>query len=84
VDVSLRHGGAHGDAFATAVTTRIVLRPKKSVEVCLPTTKSTRRALSYAFVLYRELFAELSHSDIDSRFTDRITLICPSLPPNNN
>jgi hypothetical protein len=84
VGVSLRHGGAQGDAFATAVTTRIVLRPKKAVKVWLATTKSTRRAISHAFVLYRELFTELSHTDLDNKFTDRIALICPSLPPTDS
>ena len=75
--VSLRHGAVHGDAFRAAVTTHIVLSWKKAVGVCLATTKSTWRTISHAFVLYRELVTELSHADLDNKFTDRIALICP-------
>jgi hypothetical protein len=58
---------------------------EKAVEVCLGRpTKSTRRTISHAFVLYRELVTELSHDDLDNKVTDRIALICPSLPPTDN
>ena len=57
---------------------------EKAVGVCLATTKSTRRTISHAFVLYRELVTEFSHADLDNKFTDRIALICPSLPPTDN
>jgi len=57
---------------------------EKAVGVCLATTKSTRRTISHAFVLYRELVTELSHADLDNKFTDRIALICRSLPPTDN
>ena len=57
---------------------------EKAVGVCLATTKSTRRTISHAFVLYRELVTELSHADLDKKFADRIALICPSLPPTDN
>ena len=57
---------------------------EKAVGVCLATTKSTWRTISHAFVLYRELVTELSHADLDNKFTDRIALICPSLPPTDN
>ena len=52
--------------------------------VCLATTKSTWRTISHAFVLYRELVTELSHADLDNKFTDRIALICLSLAPTDN
>ena len=54
---------------------------EKAVGVCVATTKSAWRTISHTFVLYRELVTELSHADLDSKFTDRIALICPSLPP---
>jgi hypothetical protein len=57
---------------------------EKGVEVCLATAKSTLRAISYAFVLYRELVSEVFHADLDDKFTDRIALICPNLPPTDN
>jgi hypothetical protein len=57
---------------------------EKAVEVCLATTKSTRRTISRAFVLYRELVTELSDADLDNKFTDRIALIRPSFPPTDN
>ena len=57
---------------------------EKAVGVCLATTKSTWRTISHAFVLYRELVTELSHADLDNKFTNRIALICPSLPPTDN
>ena len=57
---------------------------EKAVEVCPATTKSTWRTISHAFVLYRELVTELSHAGLDNKFTDRIALICPSLPPTDN
>jgi hypothetical protein len=40
--------------------------------------------ISHAFVLYRELITELSHDDLDNKFTDRIALIRPSLPPTDS
>jgi hypothetical protein len=40
--------------------------------------------ISHAFVLYRELVTELSPADLDNKFTDRIALICPSLPPTDS
>jgi hypothetical protein len=57
---------------------------EKAVGVCLATTKSWWQAISHAFVLYRELVSELSHAALDDKFTDRIALICPSLPPTDN
>jgi hypothetical protein len=57
---------------------------EKAVEVCPATTKSTWQAISQAFVLYRELVSELSHADLHDKFTDRIALICPNLPPTDN
>src|SRR5579863_8896177 len=57
---------------------------EKAVEVCLATTKSTWRAISHAFVLYRELVSELFHVDLDGKFTNRIALRCPSLAPTDN
>jgi hypothetical protein len=57
---------------------------EKGVEVCLATAKSTLRAISHAFVLYRELVSEVFHADLDDKFTDRIALICPNLPPTDN
>jgi len=70
--------------FRAAVTTHIVLSWKKLCGVCLATTNSTWRTISYAFVLYRELVTELSHPGLDNKFTNRIALICPSLPPRDN
>ena len=70
--------------FRAAVTTHIVLSWKKAVEICPATTKSTWPMISHAFVLYRELVTELSPADLDNKFTDRIALICPSLPPTDN
>ena len=67
-----------------AVTTHIVLSWKKLWAVCLATTNSTWRTISYAFVLYRELVSEVFHADLDDKFTDRIALICPNLPPTDN
>ena len=67
-----------------AVTTHIVLSWKKLWGVCLATTKSTLQMISHAFVLYRELVTELSHAGLDNKFTDRIALICPSLPHTDN
>src|SRR5580658_1112609 len=61
VGVSLRHGGSTRRQFRAAVTTHIVLSWKKLWAVCLATTNSTWRTISYAFVLYRELVTELSH-----------------------
>ena len=83
VGVSLRHGGVHGDAFAT-LSPPILFSVGKSCGGLLATTKSTRRTISHAFVLYRELVTELSHADLDNKFADRIALICPSLPPTDN
>ena len=57
---------------------------EKAVGACLATTKSTWRTTSHAFVLYRESVTELSHADLDNKFTDRISLICRSLPPTDN
>jgi len=57
---------------------------EKAVGVCLATMKSSWRKISHAFVLYRELVTELSHADLDNKFTDRITLICPSRPHTDN
>jgi hypothetical protein len=70
--------------FRAAVTTHIVLSWKKLWGFAWQPTKSTRRTISHAFVLYRELVTELSHDDLDNKFTDRIALICPSLPPTDN
>jgi hypothetical protein len=70
--------------FRAAVTTHIVLSWKKLWGVCLATTKSTLQMISHAFVLYRELVTELSHYDLENKFTERIALICPSLPPTDN
>jgi hypothetical protein len=70
--------------FRAAVTTHIVLSWKKLWGVCQATTKSTLQMISHAFVLYRELVTELSHYDLDNKFTDRIAPICPSLPPTDN
>ena len=83
VGVSLRHGGAHGDAFARCHHP-YCSQLEKAVGVCLVTTKSTWRTISHAFVLYRELVSELFHADLDKKFTDRIALMCPSLPPTDN
>jgi hypothetical protein len=57
---------------------------EKAVEVYLATTKSTWRTISHAFVLYPELVTELSHADLDNKFTDRIALICPRLTPTDD
>jgi hypothetical protein len=57
---------------------------EKALGICLAITKSTWRTISHAFVLYRELVTELSHAGLDNQFTDRIALICPSLPPTDN
>src|SRR5580658_3287287 len=82
-----------GSPFATAEYTATLSRRchhpycsqlEKAVGICLATTKSTRRTISHAFVLYRELVTELSHTDLDKKFADRIALICPSLPPTDN
>ena len=67
-----------------AVTTHIVLSWKKLWGFPWRPTKSTRRTISHAFVLYRELVSELFHADLDNKFTDRIALICPNLPPTDN
>ena len=83
VGVSLRHDGAHGEAFAPRHHP-YCSQLEKAVGVCLATTKSTWRTISHAFVLYRELVTELSHADLDNKFTDRIALICRSLPPTDN
>ena len=74
----------HTASFRAAVTTHIVLSWKKLWGVCLATTKSAWPTISHTFVLYRELVTELSHADLDSKFTDRIALICPSFPPTDN
>jgi hypothetical protein len=64
--------------FATAEDTATLSRRchhpycsqlEKAVEVCLATTKSTRQAISHAFVLYHELVTELSHADLNNKFT---------------
>ena len=75
-----------GTARYTATLSRRCHHPycsqlEKAVGVCLATTKGT---ISHAFVLYRELVTELSHAGLDNKFTDRIALICPSLPPADN
>jgi hypothetical protein len=77
-------GGVHGPTLSRRCHHPYCSQLEKAVGVCLATTKSTWRTTSHAFVLYRELVTELSHADLDNKFTDRIALICPSLPPTDN
>ena len=70
--------------FRAAVTTHIVLSWKNLWGSACATTKSKWRTISHAFVLYRELVSEVFHADLDVKFTDRIALICPNLPPTDN
>jgi len=79
--VSTFAGGVHGPTLSRRCHHPYCSQLEKAVGVCLATTKGT---ISHAFVLYRELVTELSHAGLDNKFTDRIALICPSLPPTDN
>ena len=63
------------DELRSFVTTRIVLRSEKTVELTLAPTESTCRKILNGFVLCREGVIELPHAGLDANFGNRIALM---------
>jgi len=63
------------DELRSFVTTHIVLRSEKTVELSLAPTESTRRKILNSFVLCREGVTELPHAGLDTNFSNRIALM---------
>ena len=64
----------------TPVTTRIVLRGKKAVKLCLVTAKTKCRAISNAVVLNCELFTGCHHARLDNNLFYLVALIFVDSP----
>jgi hypothetical protein len=63
------------DELPSFVTTRIVLRSEKTVELSLAPTESRRRKILNGFVLCLEGITELPHAGLDTNFGNRIALM---------
>jgi hypothetical protein len=57
------------------VTTRIVLRGKKAVKLCLVTVNTRRRAMANAVAFNYESFTRCSHAHLDNNSFCRVALI---------
>jgi hypothetical protein len=83
VGASLRHGGVHGDAFAP-LSPPISLSVGKSCGGLLGDHEEhVANDLTCLCPLSRVGY-RASSADLDNKFTDRIALICRSLPPTDN
>jgi len=57
------------------VTTRIVLRGKKAVKLCIVAVKTMCRAIADAVVLNCESFTRCSHAHLDNNSFHKVALI---------